>query len=262
MPDMDSAAGGYCRIPPVAGERLTNSDLKAGTAWFAILLAAAAPSGAALWYMHGAKTTGATQAIYFVTKVLIFAFPAAWWQLAERRSWRGRPRQQPPKWAGPKRRTDLTIGLGTGCFIGACIWAGYWLAFRPEIDTQQLVEHSQRFGADRHYVALALFLAVINSGLEEYYWRWFVFGRLRAVMNTAAAVALSSLAFASHHFIVLHNLLGDAVLAGAFTFAVALGGAVWACQYHLTRRLWGAWLSHFLVDSAILSVGHHILVDT
>ena len=30
------------------------------------------------------------------------------------------------------------------------------------------------------YVALAVFYALVHSLLEEYYWRWFVFGQLRA----------------------------------------------------------------------------------
>ena len=39
--------------------------------------------------------------------------------------------------------------------------------------------------------------------LEEYYWRWFLFGGLRRSMPVAAAVVLSSLAFTAHHVILL-----------------------------------------------------------
>ena len=35
------------------------------------------------------------------------------------------------------------------------------------------------------YAALTLFYSAIHSGLEEYYWRWFVFGQLRQMTTPA-----------------------------------------------------------------------------
>src|SRR5205823_8433827 len=63
------------------------------------------------------------------------------------------------------------------------------------------------------YVGLSAFIAVLHSFAEEYYWRWFVFGRLRCHLPFAPAAGLSSLAFMSHHVIVL---------------AVYLPGHLWA----------------------------------
>ena len=58
-------------------------------------------------------------------------------------------------------------------------------------------------GTPARYVALAAFLAVAHSLLEEYYWRWFVYGRLRRYVPMAVAMAVSGLAFMGHHVIVL-----------------------------------------------------------
>ena len=104
-----------------------------------------------------------------------------------------------------------------------------------------------------------MFLAIINSGMEEYYRRWFVFGRLRAKIGASAAVVLSSLAFAAHHFVALHEFLGSAWLAGLFSVGIAIGGAVWASHYHRTGRLWGVWVSHCIVDVAALSIAYSML---
>ena len=57
--------------------------------------------------------------------------------------------------------------------------------------------------APARYVVLAAFLAVVHSLLEEYYWRWFVFGRLRRLVSSPAAILISSLAFMAHHVVVL-----------------------------------------------------------
>ena len=58
------------------------------------------------------------------------------------------------------------------------------------------------------FVAMTIFYAVVNSLLEEYYWRWFVFGQMRRFLPPAAAIAVSSLAFALHHVIVLAFYFG------------------------------------------------------
>lgn len=226
--------------------------------WVAILMAGVAPTAATLFYTHAPSSSEQMQVFYFATKVLIFAFPITWWLLVE-----NQPQLEPGRQvtAGTRRplRADLALGLGTGCLIGLSILAAYWLVLRGMIDAGELAEQSRRFGADRHFLWLAGFLAIVNSGLEEYYWRWFVFGRLRRLVRPAGAMVLSALAFASHHFFVLAGLLGRTDLAAILTFGVAAGGAIWAGQYHYAGRLWGAWLSHFLVDATILGIGYYIL---
>ena len=53
----------------------------------------------------------------------------------------------------------------------------------------------------------------------------------------------------------------DGVPGGTVSVACALlvGGAVWAWVYHRTRSLAATWLSHALVDAAILMVGYDLL---
>jgi hypothetical protein len=108
------------------------------------------------------------------------------------------------------------------------------------------------------FLALALFYSILHSMLEEYYWRWFVFGRLRELVPARAAIAISSLAFMAHHVIVLRAYLpwGMTALVSA---AVAAGGAAWAWLYQHTGSLYGPWLSHLLVDAAIMAVGYDLI---
>jgi membrane protease YdiL (CAAX protease family) len=80
------------------------------------------------------------------------------------------------------------------------------------------------------YVGLAGFLAVVHSLLEEYYWRWFVFGRLRKILSLPAAIALSSLAFMAHHVVVLGRFFPNDFWTAAvpFSLCIAVGGGFWA----------------------------------
>ena len=151
------------------------------------------------------------------------------------------------------------MGIGSGALIGASLWCMYLVLFEGVIDADLLAERVRQFGMYEHFLLYMMFLSIPNSGLEEYYWRWFVFGRLRAKLGAPAAVVLSSLAFAAHHFVALYEFLGSVWLAGLFSVGIAVGGAVWACHYYHTGRLWGVWVSHCIIDVAALSIGYYIL---
>jgi membrane protease YdiL (CAAX protease family) len=111
------------------------------------------------------------------------------------------------------------------------------------------------------FFTMALFVCVLHSLLEEYYWRWFVFGRLRRYLPLGAALALSSLAFMSHHvFVLAYYLPGRFWIAAVpFSLCVAVGGIAWAWLYHRYQTLYAPWLSHLLVDAAIMVVGYDMV---
>lgn len=111
------------------------------------------------------------------------------------------------------------------------------------------------------YLGLALFLCVVHSLLEEYYWRWFVFGRLRGLLPVAAALIVSSLAFMSHHVLVLHHYFPDRFWTATlpYSLGIAVGGGVWCAIYQRTGSLGSTWLSHLLIDAAIFAIGWDML---
>ena len=227
--------------------------------WWPIVLAAVAPTLATVLYLHATDSTSLIQILYFASKALIFSFPAAWWLIVKRRTRAADFNSR--ELAEGKRavQADIALGVGSGALIGASLWCMYLLMFKGVIDADVLAERVRQFGMYEHFLLYMMFLAIINSGLEEYYWRWFVFGRLRAKIGAPAAVVLSSLAFATHHFVALHEFLDSAWLAALFSVGIAIGGAVWALHYHRTGRLWGVWVSHCIVDAAVLSIGYYLL---
>jgi hypothetical protein len=109
------------------------------------------------------------------------------------------------------------------------------------------------------YLLLAAFMSVVHSLLEEYYWRWFVFGGLRRCLPGSVAIVVSSLAFMAHHVIILVSYFpGNLPMALVFSLGVAVGGAVWAWLYGRYQSLYAPWMSHLLIDAAIMAVGYDI----
>jgi membrane protease YdiL (CAAX protease family) len=196
------------------------------------------------------------QTVYVAGKAIQFALPIVWVLAVERRR---------PRWRRPSAAAGLTAGLIFGAIILAAIVALYHLWLKPAgflaFARGPIRDRLARFGVDGpgKYVLMAAFYSLIHSLLEEYYWRWFVFGRLREVMPWKMAVAVSGVAFMGHHVIVLGTYFGWLSPATwLFSLAVALGGAFWAWLYHTSRSLVGPWMSHVLVDAAIFTVGYHL----
>ena len=107
------------------------------------------------------------------------------------------------------------------------------------------------------FIGLAAFYTVCHSLLEEYYWRWFVFGMVRQRTAIATAIVVSSLGFMAHHVLVLSRFFGPfSIGTWFFSFCVAVGGAIWAWQYHKTGRLYAPWLSHAIIDAVIFTIGY------
>src|SRR5439155_785789 len=78
-----------------------------------------------------------------------------------------------------------------------------------------------------------------------------------------AAAALSALAFTAHHVVVLAVYFPGPTefltVVLPFALCVGVGGAVWAWLYDRAQSLYAPWLSHLIIDAAILVVGYDLV---
>jgi membrane protease YdiL (CAAX protease family) len=193
-----------------------------------------------------------------IGKVVQFAFPAFWVFIVLREKVS----------CPPPTRRGLLEGAGFGLLVAATMLAVALLWLKP---TGFFVQPGEAIRAKLQdlglnslpkYVAAGLFYSLCHSLMEEYYWRWFVFGRLRNLVPVPTAIAVSSLAFMAHHVIVLAVYFGwSSPATYLFSAAVAIGGAVWAWLYQRSGALYGSWLSHLLVDAAIFTLGYELARD-
>lgn len=231
--------------------------------WAALLFAMVFPTVAAWTYFLGLAVPGresnpAQQAGYVLGKVIQFTFPIVF-LLVARRPW--------PRPTLPGRR-GMGVALAFGLLVAGLILGAYFVALRhsslmartPAMVREKLLQAGM--ATSGRFLALGAFIVLVHSLAEEYYWRWFVYGQLRQLTPRGTAIALSGVAFAAHHVVVLYVYLPQKFMALAlpFSVAIAVGGAVWAWLYDYAGTLWPSWLSHLLIDAAIMVVGWDLLM--
>jgi membrane protease YdiL (CAAX protease family) len=95
--------------------------------------------------------------------------------------------------------------LLSGLAISLLILLAYFTLGHGLLDRSLLAGKMQAIGLGAWpvYLAGALYWILINSVLEEYVWRWFVYTRCEALTRPASAVVLSALFFTLHHLLAL-----------------------------------------------------------
>jgi membrane protease YdiL (CAAX protease family) len=240
---------------PVAGRR----------AWLAVVLLALLLPSVLAWleFVVLARSAGApqanvaVQALYGGGKVLAFCLPLLAVRLLDGH-W---PRPAKPLWRG------LRFGLAFGLLVSAGLFAIYFGALRGthylQATPAMIRGKVNDFGlaTPAGFLVLGFFISVIHSLLEEYYWRWFVFGNLERLLPLLPALVVSALGFMAHHVIVLAIFCPGRffTLALPLSLCVAAGGFVWAWLYHQSGSIYSPWLSHMIIDAAIMVVGYDLM---
>jgi uncharacterized protein len=256
---------------------------RAAFSWPAVLFGLAFPSLVTVTYFvwlagqprvlqHGA---------YVIGKTVQFVFPAAWvfwitrrprpWAWPRRRGLGVAPAFRVLPRCGSGRRPNLQRGLGLGTAFGLLVFAVMLVLYHGLLKPQGVFEGGpaeaiqakvRGFGVAGvwQFVTLGAFYAIGHSLLEEYYWRWFVFGQLRLACRAGTAIAVSSLGFMAHHVILMAVYFGwSSPWTYGFSLAVAIGGVFWAWLYERSGSLLGPWISHLLIDAAIFTVGYDLV---
>ncbi|MCL2304023.1 MAG: CPBP family intramembrane metalloprotease [Planctomycetaceae bacterium] len=207
------------------------------------------------------SSPGVQKSVFGIGKAIQFLLPVVWVALVLREPW----------FIRSFRVRGVFEGIAFGTIVFLIILALYHFVLKQPggylaQDSQaarMILEKTGAFGIESTplFLLFGAFYSLIHSGLEEYYWRGFVFRRLKSLMSTTAAVVVSSLGFAFHHLLLLGTYFGYAnPFTWLCTLGVAVGGAYWAWNYHRFDSIWPAWISHGIIDAAIFTVGFFVLM--
>ena len=216
----------------------------------ALLLIAPAPSLGVWAWMIGFPDTATGKAIAIVCKLWLLLLPVVWLLLVQR----GRMSLSPP------RRGGFGLAILLGLVISAVIFIVYVLLGDRLIDADRVrgIAEQNGIGSPLSYLAVVAYWVLVNSLLEEYAYRWFIFRQCEALMPAWAAVLASAAVFTVHHVIALKVQFpwSATILA---SLGIFIGGALWSWLYLRYRSVWPCYVSHAIVDIAVFIVGWIII---
>ena len=224
--------------------------------WAVLLPAMLLPGLASLWYFVWLGDSPLAQVIYGSVKFFTLVWPiiAVLFILKESISKKELSIREHLK----SIPMGIAIGLPIAVVIGLLMLSpiGDIVKEASPLVKQKCID----LGIINHFILFAFFISIFHSLLEEYYWRWFVFGKLREVVSLKLAHFLGAFAFTLHHVVVMMQFF-DLPWALFFSACVGVGGFFWSYLFQKQRTLIGAWASHAIVDLALMSVGYYLIVN-
>ena len=158
----------------------------------------------------------------------------------------------------PEKRSIVTgLLLGGGTF--AVVLTAYFI-LAPYIDLSAVPEAlSKNAGVTKeNFPIVAIYIALCNSLLEEFFFRGFGFLRLKESTSTGFAMVFSSAAFAVYHGAMMEGWM-DPILT-VLLLAALFGCGVFFNLLNLKREcIWSSWLTHLFANLAINTIGMILL---
>ncbi len=153
------------------------------------------------------------------------------------------------------QKKGLLISLLLGAAIFGVILGGYF-ALRGVIDfsgvTMSLTSVMD-ITAD-NFVWVAIYISIMNSFLEEFFFRGFGFITLKKYVNSKFAYLFSPVLFAVYHVGMLVGMFHPAVLA-LLMFGLIVGGLIFNALNDKLGNIYPSWLTHMAANFAINTIG-------
>ncbi len=152
----------------------------------------------------------------------------------------------------------IRVSLLLGITITIIIIATYVLIV-PYIDTKQLIlEFEEKYRINKYNIIYySLYLVFINSFLEEFFFRGFLFINIKKTGRRKTAYIFSSFMFAIYHIANFQNWFS----VGVFILALSglfIGGCIFCYLDDEKDSFINSWLVHICADLGIVLVGLHI----
>ena len=239
---------------------LVKTSPKSASGWLVLVPALFVPGLGALLYFVFFPEGAVGQALYAGTKLFTLFYPVFFLKRIGLQGLVGR-RSNERRWPGWK--TVIWTGVMSGVAISA---VGTLLMLTSVGDIVRdsagaVTKRAEGLGLAEHFLLFAVFLSVIHSGLEEFYWRWFVYGQVQRRLSRWRAHAIAAVAFGGHHLIITLQFFPTA-LALFLTTCVVVGGLIWSLMYERQGTVIGCWVSHICVDVMLMLVGYQLIMVT
>ncbi len=156
-----------------------------------------------------------------------------------------------------KKGFFLALGLGLGIYV--LILGGYFL-LRNVFDFSQIAGSlTENAGVTKeNFLFVSLYISFVNSLLEEFFFRGFLFRNMKELSGSRAAYSVSALLFAAYHIAMMLGWFGLGLNA-LVLLGLTVGGLIFNWLNEKLGCIYGSWLTHMFANFAINTIGFLLL---
>ncbi len=158
----------------------------------------------------------------------------------------------------PKKKGLLpALLLGVGIYV---LIVGAYFAVSPFFDFSKIAGSLQGdMGVTgKNFLFVSLYISFVNSFLEEFFFRGFVFTNLKGLSGRGFAHLFSALVFSLYHVAMMVNWFSPLLFALVMLGLVA-GGLIFNFLNEKADTIYCSWLAHMFANFAINTVGFILL---
>ncbi len=184
-----------------------------------------------------------------LVKIVMFSLIPIAYFAAQKRSL-----QELTLWLKPSKRSLVSAAvMAAGLYI--VILGGYF-ALRGVIDFNKVTSSITGTAGvtASNFVFVAIYISLVNSFLEEFFFRGFAFLTLKKHCPRAMAYCISASLFALYH-IGMTAGMGNAFLTLLALVGLFLGGCIFSFFNERCENIYTSWLIHMFANFAINTVG-------
>lgn len=152
-------------------------------------------------------------------------------------------------------KKQLLISLGLGICVYIIILGAYFIlkSFINLDNIKDILLESLNVDKD-NFVFVALYISFINSLLEEFFFRGFIFLGLLKISGRFNAYVLSAFAFAIYHVAIMVGWFSIALFLVALS-GLFIGALIFNYLNEKNINIYNSWLVHMFANFAINTVG-------
>ena len=123
-----------------------------------------------------------------------------------------------------------------------------------DLDNIQNILNDSLSVSKSNFIYVALYISFINSFLEEFFFRGFIFLNLNKTMTSSRAYCLSAFAFSIYHVAILANWFNPILFVVALV-SLFVGGLIFNWLNEKNENIYNSWLVHMFANFAINTIG-------
>ena len=157
------------------------------------------------------------------------------------------------------RKKGFVTALGLGLGIYALILGGYFL-LRNMFDFSGIAGSlTENAGVTKdNFLYVSLYISFVNSLLEEFFFRGFLFRNLKERSKPVMAYGISAVLFAVYHIAMMIGWFGFGLNA-LVLLGLTAGGLIFNRLNERLGCIYGSWLTHMFANFAINTIGFLLL---